>query len=283
VPKAQVVLLPVEDGEARAIMMMTRGDAEPGGIFTYRDVPDGTYVVQVFAPASFGVAAVTLDAAKGEPRPVRVVAKPLTTARGRVVFEGDAPVPSPEAQSPTIGFQPTSFTTGPVGSNRIAVTIHPDWSFEIPNLAWFGVLRVNPPSGWSLARVRHDGRDITDTPFDFQSADVSGLEVVLTNHVGSVSGTITSGGQPAAGARVLVFGADDTRWTYLSRTMTGAKSNDRGAFTVGGLVPGRYLVVAAPADVKLTDQASLLALRSLAVPFTVSERTTSTVSLIMSR
>jgi hypothetical protein len=65
--------------------------------------------------------------------------------------------------------------------------------------------------------------------------------------------------------------------------MTRAKSNDRGAFTVGGLVPGRYLVVAAPADVKLTDQASLLALRSLAVPFTVSERTTSTVSLIMSR
>ena len=71
--------------------------------------------------------------------------KPLTTARGRVLFEGDAPAPAPQPGRQMIAFQPTSFTTGPVGGNRIAVTIHPDWSFEIPNLAWFGVLRVNPP------------------------------------------------------------------------------------------------------------------------------------------
>jgi hypothetical protein len=207
----------------------------------------------------------------------------VTTARGRVLFEGDAPAPAKEPLNLMIAFQPTSYTTGPVGSNRIAVTIHPDWRFEIPNLAWYGVLRVSPPTGWALARVRHEGRDITDTPFDFQSADVSGLEVVLTNRVGAVSGTVTSGGQPAAKVSVVVFGADDTSWTYLSRTMTGGRTDDRGAFTVGALVPGRYLAVAMSGSMGLADHAALLRLRSLGVPFTLSEGTTTVVTLTLSK
>ena len=35
--------------------------------------------------------------------------------------------------------------------------------------------------GWTLARVVVQGRDITDVPYDFQSGDLDGIEVVLTN------------------------------------------------------------------------------------------------------
>jgi protocatechuate 3,4-dioxygenase beta subunit len=282
VPKSQVILLPIEDGEVRA-MVMARIVPESDGTFTFRGVPDGAYVVQALAAGMFGVATVALDSAAREQPLTKLIAKTLTTARGRLRFEGDAPAPPQEPPSLVIAFQPTSFTTGPVGGNRIAVTIHPDWSFEIPNLAWFGVLRVSPPPGWALARIRHEGRDVTDTPVDFQSADVSGLEVVLTNRVGTVSGTVTSGGQPAAKVRVVVFGADDTSWTYLSRTMTNGRTDDRGTFTVDGLLPGRYLAIAISADVGLSDHASLLSLRSLGIPFTVSERTNTVVSLTVSR
>ena len=45
VPKAQVVLLPVEDGEVRA-MVMARIAPEADGTFRFNDVPEGTYVVQ---------------------------------------------------------------------------------------------------------------------------------------------------------------------------------------------------------------------------------------------
>jgi len=200
-----------------------------------------------------------------------------------VLFDGDASEPPKEQRSLSIAFLPTSFTTGPVGSNRIAVTINPDWTFEIPNLAWFGVLRVTAPPGWALLRVRHEGRDITDTPFDFQSADVSGLEVVLTNRLGTVSGTVTNAGQPATAAAVLVFGADDTNWTHMSRTAKSGRTDERGTFSVGGLVPGRYLAVAIPAQPTLAQQTNLLALRSLATPFTVSERTNTVVNLTMSK
>jgi len=286
VPNAQAILLPVEDGEVRA-MVMTRVMVEADGTFRFNDVPYGTYVVQATPRGMFGVTDVTVDGVNRERQPAkiptRVVVRPLTTARGRVIFDGDAPAPPPEPRSRIITFQPTSFTTGPVGSNAIVVTIHPDLAFEIPNLAWFGVLRVSPPEGWALARILHEGRNITDTPFDFQSADVSGLEVVLTNRVGSVSGTVTSGGQPAASRGVLIFGADDASWTYLTRTMRSGMTDDRGAFTVAGLLPGRYLAVAASADVRLSDHASLLALRSLGVPFTVSERANTVVTLTVQR
>jgi len=288
VPNAQVVLMPVEGGEVRA-MVMVRITPEADGTFAFSDVPEGTYVVQASAPSMFGVTTLTVDAANREPAPVkvavRVTVKPLTTARGRVIFDGDAPAPAPEPLPGVqlIVFQPTSFTTGPVGSNRIALVLNSDWSFEIPGLAWHGVLRVNTLAGWTPARVRHQGRDITDTPFDFQSGDVSGLEVVLTNRVGSVSGTVTSGGQPAAKTLVVIIGADDTSWTYLTRTMINAMTNDRGMFAWGGLVPGRYLAVPASADMRLADHASLLAMRALGVPFTVSERTNTVVTLTLPR
>jgi len=281
VPNAQVLLMPVEGGEVRA-MVMARITPETDGTFTFNDVPEGSYVIQASAPTMFGAAAATVDGNR-QARPMRVTVKPLTTARGRVIFEGDAPAPSADPGSQIIAFQPTSFTTGPIGGNRTALILNADWSFQIPNLAWHGVLRVSTLAGWTLARVRHEGRDITDTPFDFQSADVSGLEVVLTNRVGSVSGTVTSGGQPAANTRVVIVGADDTSWTYLTRTMINAMTNDRGVFAWGGLLPGRYLAIAASADMRLADHASLLAMRSQGVPFTVSERTNTVVTLTLPR
>jgi protocatechuate 3,4-dioxygenase beta subunit len=240
VEKASFVLMPVENGEVRA-MVMVRSAADIDGTFTIRDVPDGTYVVQGFGPRLFGVSAIELPAANREPRPVSVTVKPLTTARGRVVFDSEASTKPQNPKSVALWFQPTNFTSGPVGTIHNAATIGPDWSFEIPNLAWFGVLRVTTPSGWALLRVRHEGRDITDTPFDFQSADVSGIEVVLTNRLGTVSGTVTDAGQPATGAVVLIFGADDTNTTHMSRTAASGRTDERGAFKVEGLVPGRYL------------------------------------------
>jgi hypothetical protein len=60
-------------------------------------------------------------------------------------------------------------------------------------------------------------------------------------------------------------------------------TNDRGVFAWGGLLPGRYLAVVASADMRLADHASLLAMRSQGVPFTVSERTNTVVTLTLPR
>ena len=89
-----------------------------------------------------------------------------------------------------------------------------------------------------------NGRDITDTPYDFQSADVNGLEVVLTSRLGAVTGTVLDAGRPSANATIVMFGADEATWMFPSRFITVARPNWQGAFSMRGLLPGRYLAVA---------------------------------------
>jgi hypothetical protein len=278
--KTQVLLLPTHNGEVRA-MIMARTTAATDGSFRYRDVPEGAYVLQGMAAGQFGSSPVTVAAAPdGAPRPVALTLRPLATARGRVVFEGGASPPAPGTGG--ISFQPTDFTSGPAGSNRIASATAADWSFQVPNLAWHGVLRWSATStrpAWVLSRVMLQGRDITDTPYDFQTADVNGLEVVVTNRVGSVSGTVVSGGEPVPEAGVFILGADSAAWTYFSRTLRTGRTNEHGAFNLTGLLPGRYLAVAMSSRNPPVDPNSIVALRSLATPIVVVEGANAALTL----
>ena len=276
---AQVMLLPTHDAEVRApVIARTTTGAE--GRFMYPRVPEGTYVLQAGGRGMFGSTPIVVSqTADRSPHDVRLTLKPLTTARGRVVFEGDAAPPRP-GNDIMIGFQPTDFTMGPVGSNRIASSIASNWNFEIPNLAWRGLITARGPAGWALARVLVQGRDITYTPYDFQSADVDGIEVVFTNRVGNISGTVVTAGQPAADTSIVVFSADATTWMHLALTFRGGVTNAQGAFSIGGLLPGRYLVVTQPGQARqYLDPGALLALRSVATPVVVAEGATATVRL----
>ncbi len=124
------------------------------------------------------------------------------------------------------------------------------------------------------------GRDITYTPYDFQSADVDGIEVIFTSRVGSISGTVVTAGQPVADTSVVVFGADATTWMHLALTLRGGVTNAQGVFSIGDLLPGRYLALALPGQSRqYLDPNALLTLRSVATPVVVSEGATSTVTL----
>jgi len=282
VPRAQVLLLPTYHGEIR-MTAMARMTTAPDGTFTYHDVPEGTYVLQGMGAQQFGSSPVTVPVATDRERvPVALRLRPLTTARGRVVFEGTAPTPR-DLKSVTIGFQPTDFTNGPVGSNRIASTINTDWTFEIPNLAWHGLLRATGPTGWAFARVRLDGRDITDTPYDFQSADVNGLEIVLTSRLGAVSVTVVSGSQRIPNSVVWIFPADNAAGADPSRLHAAGRTKADGTLILGGLPEGRYLAVALSPDKRPADPDAILALRSIATPLVVSEGGHATLVLTLVR
>jgi hypothetical protein len=215
------------------------------------------------------------------PHNVTLTLKPLRTARGRIVFEGDVARPQPGIGF-MLGFQQTDLTLGPVGGNQVSSRVARNWEFEIPNLSGHGLITARGPAGWVLARVLVQGRDITYTPYDFQSADVDGIEVVFTSRVGSVSGTVTPAGQPVAGAYVVLFSADAATWIHLALTLRGGVTNAQGALTIGDLLPGRYLALALPSQARqMLDPTSLLALRSAATPIVISEGATATVRLTL--
>jgi hypothetical protein len=277
VPNARLILIPTQRGAVMTQLGIAT-EADANGSFRFPGVPEDTYVLQGAGSKLFG--ALPVAAVASFPRtPVAVTLRlrPLTTARGHLSFEGDLAAPDPGNVS--VLFLPSDFTSGPIGSSANITRLTTTGDFAIPNLAWTGLIRTFAPPEWILKSVRLNGRDITDTPYDFQSTDVSGLDVVLTSRVGAVAGTVLDAGKPA-NAGILVFAIDDTRWTQPSRFTTGTESDARGVFRIRGLLPGRYYAVAIPqTPLPPVDREGLAALRPFATLLDVSEGVETSVTL----
>ena len=279
-PVAQggLMLLQTQGGDVRAIIPANTSVGS-NGMFTYRNVPFGTYVIQGFTPAGFGALLVTVD--REAMTDLVVTTRPLTTARGHLVFEGDAPKPSPNRVSVTIG--PTDFVSGPVGGNRLPSHVNDDWTFDVSQIPWMGVLVMNAPPPWLTKRVTVGGQEISPSaPYDFRQHDVDDIEVVLTSRVASVTGTVSDQGGPAAGCLVIVFPDDTAPWFLPQGVMGQATSNADGTFKVAGLLAGSYRAVALPASFRpdpSSFQTFLTSLRAEATPLILSEGETATISL----
>jgi hypothetical protein len=64
-------------------------------------------------------------------------------------------------------------------------------------------------ASWTLRSVTVDGVDTTDTPIDFNRGDVDNIEVLLTQRVTELSGTVTSDrGMKVVDGTVVAFSPD---------------------------------------------------------------------------
>ncbi len=98
-----------------------------------------------------------------------------------------------------------------------------------------------------LKEVRVNGVDATDRPLPFgrPNQSLTGVEVVLTDRVSELAGTVTDDrGAPARDARVVAFSSDRGRWYPGSRFHRATASDADGAFTIAGLPFGNYYVAA---------------------------------------
>ncbi len=82
---------------------------------------------------------------------------------------------------------------------------HDDWTFELRGLRGRGFIRAGTMGDWQMKRVRREGVDVTDTPFDF-ATDLDGLEIELTQRLTTVSGGVSHDrGGVALDSTVVVF------------------------------------------------------------------------------
>ena len=107
-------------------------------------------------------------------------------------------------------------------------------------------LRVTLPDGWIVKAILHDGRDIADAVLDPKNVeDLSGLQVVISNKVTTVTGQLTDeNGAPMTDGTVLVFAADSSKWSEDSRFVRSARPDQQGQYQIKGLPAGDYLAVA---------------------------------------
>jgi hypothetical protein len=230
------------------------------GRFVVEGVEPGTYALRVDVAG---------DAAYGRPREyasMEVVvrdedvggivlrARRSAVVSGTLTFEGEAPKSIVDM---TVTVQHEPLPDGEPSAMSASRPVRETLTFDLPATSAPARLGLShTPPGWLVKSILYHGRDVTDEPVVLEStADPGAIEIVLTNRVVYVTGGAVAAqrGRPVV---VLAFRADrvgvgerpDPSGGSSLPVAASAPADEKGAFTVGPLVPGEYLVVAVDRD-----------------------------------
>jgi protocatechuate 3,4-dioxygenase beta subunit len=221
------------------------------GRFQMRNIPPGAYRIIVRQrPMMFSPDGSSSDPGESAIVPVTlldadienllIMTSPGATVKGQIVFENGAPSPLP-TQMRVSANAPEPEGMG-MGSG--SAVVQPDLTFTLKGLMGEQLLRAFLP-GVYLKAVTVGGDDITDTPREFKPQDR--VTIIMTSRASTVEGTITdAGGAPATEVSVMLFSEDKSSWRPFSIRTRRAGMNANGHYTINGLMPGRYYIIAAP-------------------------------------
>ena len=169
---------------------------------------------------------------------------------GRVEFEGTGEMPSAEALT---GIR---INLDPADGSRLAdatIAFQAGRPEEDGRFRTFGVppgqyvLRANPPPGWTLKGAFLNGRDLSDTPFELESRDLTGVVLTFTDRPAVITGHVRAGQAADPGAVIIAFPTDTSMWIGrgpFPRRVRTTRARVDGAYTITALVPGEYYVAA---------------------------------------
>ncbi len=268
-------------------MTNTRGAAVRGdGTFELPGLAPGSYTLMVRPQGRGGdpglAGSTPLTVGGGDVDNVIIALMPTAVASGRIETDSGQPAAFRAAQVrvSAVPAQPTGTPLGGNGQGHVA----DDYSFELRGLFEPSFLRVNPPSGWNLKAVLLDGQDVTDAPLAVApGARLAGLRVVLTQSTTSVTGTVRDDrGDVVLDSTVVVFPADESKWSFYSRFIRTARPDTTGTFSFSALPPeGDYRVLAVQGleDGQALDPEFLAGIRNRAERLALSAGESKTLNL----
>lgn len=175
----------------------------PDGRFEFPNVAPGEYVLQASTPGTNGstkgeFASMFVTVNGVDVRGLVLRTSSGSTIKGHVTLEGSR---EPWLWSEvTLSALPVDLDLSPlVGTDPARAGVRTDWTFDLAGISGPRLIRVtNVPPAWTLKAVRLNGIDVTDTPLPFGTKDqsISGLEVILTDQISELSGTVTDGAWP---------------------------------------------------------------------------------------
>jgi hypothetical protein len=174
---------------------------------------------------------------------------------GRVEFEGNSAKPAAQSmQSMTISAtpvgRPASFTTDKVGANGEFKTSGFPPGRYILNVSP-GRADMTPSSvmnNWMIKSITIGGRDVTNEGVELKNTDVADIVLTFTDQISSLSGTVK--GEPGGGfesVSVVLVPAEYQKWFAsggMQRRNPISTTDAKGAFNIGRLPPGDYLIIA---------------------------------------
>ena len=262
------------------------------GTFEFRNVPPGWYVIKAGRGSDSpgrerDFVAYSVTVGQDDVSGLILQMPPTTTIKGRVAFDSVTNMAPPKTG---IAFTtvPTDFDLAPW---TIAVgDVQADGTFEMKGIT--GIRRLQAatlPTGWMVKSITSDGVDVTDQPLEFGRPTLAALsfEVVLTDRVNSVSGTVTDDrNRGLAGVRIVVFSPDNDRWYPGSRSVRSVETSPDGSFAIAGMPVGSYFIAPAPSfppgDEGWSEPAFLESLRSVARTISMGEGDSQSVTFRLS-
>ena len=141
----------------------------------------------------------------------------------------------------------TSWRYAGGGSSRV----EEDFTFKIadvPEASYRFVVRLfNTTGNHYVESIRIRTEELIDQPMEVRSGDrLEGVEIRISSEGAQISGVVEKeeGREVAQAATVLVFAADPEYRGRHSRFTRRARTDQRGQFSLKGLVPAQYLVCA---------------------------------------
>jgi hypothetical protein len=253
------------------------------GRFEFPNVPSGQYVIQVDRghrgtanEGEFGALPVSVNGT--DVTSLTLQTSTGSTIKGTIRFDGFMGAKIPAAGA--IEIVPTVIDPDQSTASPASASIRDDWSFEVSGVNGPRRLQViRAPAEWAVREIRVRGIDVTDRPLAFGRSDQSlaDVEVVLTDRINTLTGTIAdANARPAPGARLIVFATDRDRWYPSSRFVNETTAGADGAIALAGLPAGSYYAAAVArlptdGDDAWQDPAYLESLMTRASAFTLGE------------
>lgn len=280
-------MLMFASGSTAQITFISSAQVKPDGSFSITGLGPGEYSIraQQMGPSQDGpqTASANLTLNGEDVSDVRMVAVGPSPAKGRVIFD------PPQQQIPA-GLM---FALAPVSFIGIPAPPPPparpgdDGSIEFKSPP--GAMRVAlggfapNTSGWTIRSVKVNGIDVTDSGIDFRpNAEISGLEIELTNTPSTLSGIVTDPrGAPSTQYTAVVFAQDKEKWTTATRYQGVGRPDQDGRFKISGLPAGDYYIVALDKfePGQQNDPEFLESVRNSAKSFTLMDGETKTLDL----
>lgn len=283
-----VTVMPRTEVEGGMMMGGAGGSLDSSGAFTISGVAPGDYMLVARGGDSTGpggpppeVAQATIVVGNEDLKGVVVTAAKGVRVTGRVVYEGGTP---PEAADRLrVTALPMEFGGPMLMGGLASAQVTTQGTFELRGV--FGKRRINVgpnPSGWTLKSVRIGGVDVIDTGYEFGKEDVSNVEILFTNRISVLTGTVKDAkGEAVTDATVLVFTADEDYWNQPnSRRVTTGRLDQNGTYRIRALPAGTYFVLAAESQPDEWGNPDLFPkLKTLATSATLGEGETQRLEL----
>ena len=266
-------LTPAGFGDEGGLLLGNPARVLPDGTFTMLNVVPGDYMLTVTGrPAGNAtpeVASMPITVGTEDLAGVSVATGKGGSIRGTVIADSNGKVQTTNIQVSVQPLRPGPGAFAPRGQVSAA------GAFELNGLIGPQVLRVDRlPSGWVVKSIRANGKDITDGAIDFRGSEQFNVQVVLTNRISELSGTVKANGQTVTSASVVLFPEDPALWVFPSRRVRMARVDQSGVFRLDALPPGeRYLALAVDylEQGEFQDPLFLERMKGRATAFTLNE------------